>query len=233
LSLSVRSSVDQVLLSTALKANIEDEIVCAIHEAIVASIQHPAGIAVLPYAIRILQRDSSAASPVVRQSAIKFLGDVELIIHPRIPPRKSIGGPASALEDGVDDMEKDGMEEADMGQVEENVHAPQTMDEESDEQESDGQEPFRAVGGPMLVESARSTLRPPLLPSFVTDTTRVDGVAISASVSDHIQFQQESLITGTERTNPFNDGGIGSGIRADASEDEIPEIDMGFDSDEE
>jgi hypothetical protein len=83
------------------------------------------------------------------------------------------------------------------------------------------------------VESARSTLRPPLLPSFVTDTTRVDGVAISASVSDHIQFQQESLITGTERTNPFNDGGIGSGIRADASEDEIPEIDMGFDSDEE
>jgi hypothetical protein len=41
------------------------------------------------------------------------------------------------------------------------------------------------------------------------------------------------MTTGTARTNPFNDGGIGSRIRADANEDEIPEIDMGFDSDEE
>lgn len=234
LSLSVRCSVDQVLLSTALKVNIEDGVVCAIHKAIVTSIQHPAGIAFLPHAIRILQRDSSAASPVVSQSATKFLGDVEMIIHPRMPRGKSIGGPTFALQDGVDDMEKHQMEEADSGQVGGNVHVPQTMDEEFDEQESDGwEEPFRAVDGPMPVESARSTLRTPLLPSFVTDAPPGDGVAVSASVSDHNQFQQESLSTGTERTNMSNDGGVGSGISGDANEDEIPEIDMGFDSDEE
>jgi len=220
LSLSIRSSIDQILLSTALKPNIEDGIVCALHQAILTSVQHPAGNAVLPHATRILNRDSSAAVAIVRQSAMKHLQDLELIIHPKMPPRIATAEPVSVNEDEMDGMmghEQDGQET--MDQIEEPITLTQTAVEPPTVYEPPrvSREPVPAAAQP---EPQRRSLRPPLLPSFVTDSSvRVERAGISApSQPENAELGETGRLQMSE---------------ADVNRTEIPEIDMGFDSDEE
>jgi len=56
----------------------------------VANLQFPAGTAVLPHVLRILERDATGVEGVVRASAVKGLRDVEMLVHSRMPAVKSI-----------------------------------------------------------------------------------------------------------------------------------------------
>ena len=231
LSLSIRSSIDQVLLSTALKTNIDDGIVCALHQAIVTSIQHPVGIAVLPQAIRILNRDLSAAVAIVRQSAVKHLRDLELIIHPKMPPRTSTVEPVPLNEDEMDGMmDHDQDDQEARVQIEEPITLTRTAVEPSIVYKSPrvSKEPVPTAAQP---EPQRPSLRPPLLPSFVTNSSvRMERAGVSAP------SQPENAELGETGNQPVVDPLEISRLQmteADVNRTEIPEIDMGFDSDEE
>src|SRR5271156_1005127 len=88
LSLSSRSSIDEVILSAALDPHLSPEILCALHQTIVTSVQFAAGPSILPHALRILERDSASRLETVRTSAVSGLRDLEILIHPRLPPQK-------------------------------------------------------------------------------------------------------------------------------------------------
>ena len=224
LSLSIRSSIDQVLLSAALKANIKDGIVCALHQAIVTSVQHPAGVAILSHAIRILNRDSSAAAAIVRQSAIKHLQDLELIIHPKMPPRTATVEAVSVNEDEVDGtMDLDQDEQEDTDQIEEPITLMQATLEQPVVNESTAvsEEPLPAATQP---EPQRPSLRPPLLPSFVTDSSVGVEKGAFHGLGNAPSGGSEKQDAGIRQSQ------IGD---ADVNEAEIPSIDMGFFSDEE
>jgi len=88
LNLSSRSSIDEVILSTALDSNFSPEILSRLHQAIVTSVQFAAGPSILPHALRIFERDSASRLEVVRTSAVSGLRELEILIHPRLPPQK-------------------------------------------------------------------------------------------------------------------------------------------------
>jgi len=104
LSLSSRSSIDEVILSTALDSNFSPEILSKLHQAIVTSVQFPAGPSIIPHALRIFERDSASRLEVVRTSAVSGLRELEILIHPRLPPQKV---PKYSEEDKDEEQQED------------------------------------------------------------------------------------------------------------------------------
>ena len=248
LSLSTRSSIDQVILSTAMRSGLPGEVVCGLHRAMVTSIRFPAGVAVLPHVIRILERDCTDDREIVRDSAKKGMEEIEGIVHPRLPVQLT---PTAARQ--VEDDEEDEIGE---GEIVEDIMtiADQTGMEESGQEIRDQQyleqphpesqePPYAAVD--ISNVSSISVVPQPTLPSFVTEYQSQkqhevrpppESVLLTA-LSDQLQSESAIVMTAVKPMDAVDDvfsmGGWKSVQTENDEEDEIPEIDMGFDSDEE
>jgi hypothetical protein len=215
-------------------------VVCALHRAIVASIRFPAGVAVLPHAMRILERDSVADVGIVRDSAIKGMVEIEGIIHVRLPAQKTLvprqrkdgeeeesaNGDVQSMEDTV--METIASETVmEGGEVKQFVHPP-----------SDPISPPPAETS----KASKAEVPPRSLPSFVTESqpqiqsvlqTKVPRPSTSKSGETRVD-----VTTTVKRPSAGDDvfsmgGWKDTKAKDDEEDEEIPEIDMEFDSDEE
>jgi hypothetical protein len=228
LSLSTRSSIDQIVLSTALRTGISDDISCALHKAIVGSILFPAGIAIIPHAIKILHRDMASNVEKVKDSAMKGLAQIEGILRPRLPAQK---GPAVQSKD--DEEEEDEITEEDAVEVEEMV-----MDEIVVAQAGFALEEPERVSRPEAEELVK------VVPSFVAGSKANATPSTAAGATSSINSGQSVPVTidtatttvkvVTQKRDVFSMGAWKSQKEDDDDEElDIPEIDMGFDSDEE
>jgi hypothetical protein len=220
-------------------------VVCALHRSITASIRFPAGVAVLPHALRILERDSTADVEVIRDSSVRGLYEIEGIVHPRLPPQRApMNSKQTTNEEEVE--EEDG--EVD---VVEDMITEEAMMEEKVEQpiiQTEFEIPTIPTTNENIPVTTALEIQQPTLPSFVTGsqtkqtTNSSANTPLSAKISkplkvDSIQPRASVPIT-VERTSATNDifsmGAWKSVEAKDKNEDEeIPEIDMEFDSDEE
>ena len=235
LSLSTRSSIDQILISTALRSGISSDVGCALHRSIVASIRFPAGVAVLPHALRILERDSTADVELVRDSAVRGLSEIEGIVHPRLPTQR---GPMTSKQTAnEEEMEEEGGEV----DVAEDMITEETMVEEKVEQpivQTELETPTIPTTNDKTSETSVLEAQQTTLPSFVTvsqtkQTTNSTNKLLSAKLSKPLK-----VVTTVKPTSAANDifsMGAWKSVEAkdDDEEEEIPEIDMEFDSDEE
>lgn len=229
-----------MLLSSALRLGLAADVACALHRAIVVSIQFPAGIAVLPHALRILSRDSTADVEIVKDSAVKGMAEIEGIIHLRLPAQKT------PVQRKTKDEEEEESANGDVENVEDTVM--ETITEETVIEASKVKELVHHPSEPISLPPAETSnaskveVPPKSLPSFVTESrpqfqSAVQTKVARPSTSESVQTRV-NVTTTAERQSTGNDvfsmGGW-KDIRAkdDEDDEEIPEIDMEFDSDEE
>ena len=209
---------------------------CALHRAIVTSIQFPATVAVLPHAIRILERDSGAEGEKVRESAVKGLAELEGIIHSRLPPQKGPGvsNPQSHGEEEMVEVDEDSAdEETDQMIVEETV---------VEQDVPNGNENLESEPEPAASNRLETNVPKPSLPSFVAPAkptmaipqgTSSSGLS-GKSASDGIPVAAANKDVNRGAKDVYSTGAWKSVQTGENDEDEeMPEIDMGFDSDEE
>lgn len=234
MTLSIRSSIDQVILSVALSPGLSPDVLCELHRAIVASVQFPAGIAVLPHALRILERDLAADIQVVRDSAACGLGEMEWLIHPRLPPQKRPVPRHKTSSDGDEDNE----ERATHMTTDEPV-VEKTIVEPIFEAQPENLE--RGKDAEVSESPIDDTPRPPL-PSFVAGPeAQVSLKTTQNSAKEPRPMQEEPsqslpvrVIVSQGIEKNLNIGPWTTTYQQEDEEDEaIPEIDMEFDSDEE
>lgn len=214
--------------------------VCALHRAIIASIRFPAGVAVLPHAMRILERDSVADVGIVRDSAIKGMTEIEGIIHVRLPAQKT----------PVQRQRKDGEEEestnGDVESMEDTVM--ETITEETVIEGSEVKQFVHPQSDPIspppaeTSKASKAEVPPRSLPSFVTESQSQIQSVLQTKVprpSTSESGQTRVNVTTTMKRPSTGDDVFSMGgwkdIKAkdDEEDEEIPEIDMEFDSDEE
>jgi hypothetical protein len=221
LNLSTRYSIDKVVLSTSMKTGINADIVIALHGAIMASVHFPAGIAVLPHAIRIFEKDCSGIVSV-RESAMRCLKEVEWLIHPRLPAQKT--GNKTGDENRIEDRYESGDKDLDESQdALENERESEGDDEGENERENETSEHIGTGDNDLQPNVPHNTVDGAIsVPTFVS-MVPVEAVANGPNFS-----------TGTK--NPavrdvFSTGGWKNIQKEDEESDGIPEIDMEFDSD--
>lgn len=213
---------------------------CALHRAIVASIRFPASVVILPHAIRILERDSAADVEIVRDSAVKGMTEIEGIIHSRLPMQKT------SMQRKMEEEEEEDSMNGDMKSVEDMV--VKTITEETVTKTSEVKELIYPPSEPISLTPAEtsnaSKAETPSrsLPTFVTGSRPQIQSFLQAkipgpSTSESIQTRGDETATmkrPNTRVEVFNMG-ESKNIRAkdDEEDEEIPEIDMEFDSDEE
>lgn len=201
------------------------------------SVLFPAGIAIVPHAIRILERDSASDVEKVKDSAIKGLGEIEGLIHPRLPAQR---GPSRQSKADDEEEEDEITEENEVGEedivMEEIVvvSEPLVAPEEPE-----------MVSQPEVTMSTKVAAPGPVLPSFVTGSTNATPVATAGTASSvnsvpsaPVTIDRTSTPTAkvvTQKQDIFTMGAWKSQKEEDDDDEEleIPEIDMGFDSDEE
>lgn len=229
------------------------QILCALHRAIVTSVLFPATIAAIPHILRILERDSGSNWESVRDSAVRGLAELEGIIHPRLPAQR-----APAMQRGSEGTTE---EEQEDNEVEEALNSERSEDMDMEErivedvtavQENPSPEPLKsATEREPQTKEIRSAESVPTLPSFVnTIHTNLQSAITSSSVTtanDGPTLQRETSLSTISMTaerktenrlnDVFNTGAWKQIEKKDQVEededDEIPEIDMDFDSDEE
>lgn len=206
----------------------------------------------IPHALRILERDSASTSMSVRETAVRALGELEGILHPRMPARKGpVGqmGQEDEMEDDVVDEEAEEQDEvngtgADEMFVEE-VTTITTITNDTP------MEPPKTDTGPEppKEEATKPAAQTPTLPSFVSTS---DAATTTSTISDDnlalktTGTSQVKPITSPPTTTKRSDRNVNDIFNTGAwkqiqskkegeeeDEEEIPEIDMGFDSDEE
>jgi hypothetical protein len=214
------------------------DVTCALHRAIVASIRLPAGVAIFPHAIRILERDSAADLGIVRDSAIKGMTEIEGIIHSRLPMQRT--SMQRKMEEEEESMN------GDMKSVEDMVM--KTIPEETVIKASEVKQfihpPSEPISLPPATTSNASKADIPLrsLPSFVTESRPQIQSILQTKI--HGPLTSESIQTRVDATTPTKRPTTGNDVfnmnewkdiraKDDEEDEEIPEIDMGFDSDEE
>ena len=194
----------------------------------------------MPHAIRILERDSAADLGNVRDSAVKGMAEIEGIIHARLPAQK----PPMPLkpEDGDDEDSSNG----DVDRAEEMI--TETITEEMVVDESEVKQSDELPSNPISISRAETSntfemdVASRSLPSFITESQpqiqSVLSTKISKPSTSESGMTRVDVTTTVKRSNTGNDVfsmGAWKDIQAkvDEEEDEIPEIDMEFDSDEE
>jgi hypothetical protein len=226
------------VVSTALRTGLSDDILCALHKAIVGSILFPAGIAIIPHAIKILQRDMASNVEKVKDSAVKGLAEIEGILHPRLPAQK---GPAVQSKDDEEEEEDEITEENEV-EVEEMV-----MDEIVVAQAGFAAEEPERVSRPEAEVPAKVVAAEPVLPSFVAGSKANATSSTAAGAISSVNSVQSAPVTidtaatatavkvVTQKRDVFSMGAWKSQKEEEDDDEEldIPEIDMGFDSDEE
>ena len=230
-----------------LKQSIDPSVLCALHQAIVTSVMFPAGPVVLPHALRILERDMGSPVEKVRMSAIRSGREIEVIVHARLPAqRPPIQGRPVVTEDGLgsgDEMNDEGEEDL-MGdeampeevdaasevKMENTIPQPQVGERSTSEQDK--------VEEPLPLGQAAQPL--PTLPSFVSGSNRPEPTVSTSSVTPKsLAVKGSSTATDLPKREPkkvdvFSTGAWkGTTTKDDESDEEMPEIDMGFDTDEE
>lgn len=209
---------------------------CALHRAIVASVQFPATVAVLPHALRILERDSTGQVESVRTSAVRGLAEVEGIIHSRLPPQKR--PPVSnvtAIEEAIVDLKEDELdEESDKLVSHSKIVIAQGIPNGDEEKKSDPE--------PEIPKRLEIQPRQPDLPSFVTASEAtpriVSNIMPNTDPSGQKRLPSAPAAAGNrdvkKDSNDVYNAGAWKSVRTDETDEdaEIPEIDMGFDSDE-
>lgn len=236
LTLSVRMSIDKVILSAALKNIHDDDVILALHEAIITIVQFPAEIAVLSHAIQIFENDCGSGSAKVRESAMKKFQTIELLNHPRLPTRGRTSFPTP-----VNDVREEGVsdDEFDIGLPNENSRTEVIFVEplENTVPEAD------ITKGPAmdLAMDSNST------PSLATSSLPVFVSAVPAPVAPDTSHEKVIVYTNDSSStmppvmqakNKEEDSfskGPWRALEEDNDEDceSIPEIDMGWDDDEE
>jgi hypothetical protein len=193
-------------------------------------------VAVLPHAIRILERDSGAEGEKVRESAVKGLAELEGIIHSRLPPQKGPGvsNPQSQGEEQMVEVDEDSPdEETDEMVVEETV---------VEQDVPNGNEKSESESAPAASNGLETNVTKPSLPSFVAPAEptlpRSQGTSSSSSsgksASDAISMAVASKDVNRGVKDVYSTGAWKNVQTGENDEDEeMPEIDMGFDSDEE
>jgi len=205
-----------------------------LHDAIVASIQFPAMVAVLPHALRILERDGAAEVQSVRVSAVRGLAELESIVHSRLPPQK---GPTVS-------NQQTGMEEEAVEEDGENEEVGEMVVEETEIEEgitNGDKKPEVQVDVTETTTTISETNPPqPNLPSFVTAAQETHQPRLDPSSTTKVPVQkmpEPVLVTATKVVKSTKDVysmGAWRGVQTneDEEDEEMPEIDMGFDSDE-
>jgi hypothetical protein len=207
------------------------------------SLRFPAGVAVVPHAIRILDRDAMSIVQVVRDSALRSLEVVEMILHPRLPPVKGV---TRVVDNGTGDGEIEDVNMEDITHEDLEQETQETgesiLGESVQEivEEANEPEKLQVVEEEVTVTSTVSedNSKQSFLPSFVQSP---DDEPIS-----HLQKETRSLTTPNfQITRSINSTTTSTTIekkvqtnreKKESQEDDeesIPEIDMGFDSDEE
>jgi hypothetical protein len=251
LSISTRSTIDQVILSAALQSVLPAEIVCALHRAIVTGILFPGAIAVIPHALRILERDCGSNFMSVRDSAVRGLAELEGMIHPRLPAQRG-----SAMQRGREDTKEEEEVNEEQEEVlhregsEDMIMEERVVEEVTTGQENSAPESLKpAVELELRTTGIQSAVPTVSLPSFVHTTHKASPSAFHStsvtSMKSKLTSQTATLSpisTTTERKSGnrahdiFNTGAWKQIQKKDQEEeeeeDEIPEIDMDFDSDE-
>jgi hypothetical protein len=244
ITLSTRNAIDQIIVSLALKRSLDPEIVCALHEAIVTSVIFPAGPAILPHAIKIIERDSAHSVEKVRNSAAVAGREIELILHPRLPAQKSRVSSQKMeeeqAEEGDEEESVDGMQEEAQMETDNVEELPMEMEIfDQDEGTRNGLQ-----SGAQPSKDAVATVQPmnvTQLPSFVSNSSNEPPVksviAPMATIVSEIRNVAHTtpLTTAPEQKKDLFTPGTGKNLatKEEESDDEIPEIDMGFDTDEE
>ena len=170
----------------------------------------------------------------MRLSAVRGLGELEGIIHSRLPPQK---GPAVSTQQTQGEEEKvemeDEEEEVDEMVVEETVveEVIANGDENPDVQVSITEtkttisEPNPPQSNlPSFVSAAQKTQPPRLNPSTATAPVQKMTEAVPVTATKVVKSTKDVYSRGAWRGVQTNE---------DEEDEEMPEIDMGFDSDEE
>lgn len=215
---------------------------CALHRGIVTSIRFPAGVAVLPHVIRILERDCGDDVEIVRDSAVKGLVEIEGIVHSRLPPQRGVSVAKKAEDEEI-------MEDADdeIDTVEDMITEETVVEETIEQPIVHAQtEPPEISENPLNIAGPEA--QHPTLPAFVTgsqakqftksSTDPVTSTKLSESIkleSQHTRLAIPTTMKSTSSANDIFSMGAWKDVRAkdDEEDEDIPEIDMDFDSDEE
>ena len=252
--MSTRSTIDQVILSAILRSMLLPEILCALHRAIVTSVLFPAAIAVIPHILRILERDSGSNWASVRDSAARGLAELERIVHPRLPAQR--GPVIQRGREGTTEEEQEEEEEVEVlnsERSEDMVLEERIVEDVPAVQENPTPESLKsAIEREPQTKEIRPSESVPSLPSFVnTIHTNPQSAITSSRVmtgNDGPILQTETSLstismaakrrTENRLEDVFNTGAwkqikIKDLAEEEDTEDEIPEIDMDFDSDEE
>ena len=189
----------------------------------------------LPHAIRILERDCGAEVETVRLSAIRGLAELEGIIHSRLPPQK---GPTVSTQQTEGEEEKVEMEDEDEEEEVDEMVVEETVVEEviangketPDVQVSVAEtttisEPNPPQSNlPSFVAAAQKTQPPRANPSTATPPVQKMTEAVPVTATKVVKSTKDVYSRGAWRGVQTNE---------DEEDEEMPEIDMGFDSDEE
>jgi hypothetical protein len=203
-------------------------------------------MAVIPHALRILERDCVAGEVSVRDSAVKGLMELEGIIHPRLPVRK---GPVKQMASEEEEETEGGEEE----EVEEDAvldgDKPEDMDFEEPATEADPipAESLKTATEKEVQKDSHPAKPASKLPSFVAPSDTHSPIVKSSTITSTVKITQTSPMethTSSNTTTTRSEGRVNDIFNtgawkqpktedAEEEEEEIPEIDMGFDSDEE
>ena len=233
LSLSTRTSIDQIVLSLALKQSVDSEVLCALHDSIVTSVMFPAGVAILPHAIQIIERDSAHPIEKVKGSALRAGREIELIVHSRLPTQKRHIS-SKQVEDQQEEMESvDGIQE-DMEMEMENTTELGAEKEEGGILPTEIQTVTNVLASVEPSPCSQPPPPPPSLPSFVRETVASTKNPIASQSTKVENESTSSLQPAPEKKSDVFSRGAWKTIttKDEESDEEIPEIDMGFDTDE-
>jgi hypothetical protein len=238
--------VDQVILSCALRSTIPSDVLCGLHRAIVTSVLFPAGAAILPHALRILERDSMANVAMVKVSAVCALAKIETVVHTRLPGVKPPIISKSPAEEDEEDSES-GIEIGNPPVLEDYHHRHESPSVNTGNGPLLGDHPLkehRTSSIPSFPEIREELIRPsiPNIPPPVyrpeTEAT-LEALNMSLGIKPRVTEVKDMETAKGEgkegvKKDIFSMGGWKGVQTADVEEDEeMPEIDMGFDSDEE
>lgn len=201
----------------------------------------------LPHAIRILERDCSARIESVRNSAIKGLQEIEMIIHVRLPPQKTPALPKTLEDEEGDENEGNDIEIPEKIIAEENVVENAYAEPIVEPKLFDAERP---VASPSASITTIAEIVRPSLPAFVTTTQGQSSASfkevpptssierpklfLGDEVTPASQTKTVAAITKPDNTRDIFASGGWKDVRTttDDEDEEIPEIDMGFDSDD-
>jgi hypothetical protein len=190
----------------------------------------------LPHAIRILERDCGAEVETVRLSAVRGLAELEGIIHSRLPPQKGPSMSSQQTELGEEKVVTE--EDNDDEEIDEMIVEETVVEEGIVNGDEKPEGPVSVIEPTTTISETHHTRSS--LPSFVkaAQTTQLPRLDSSSTATPSVQKIPEPVhVTATKVVKSTKDVysmGAWKGVQTneDEEDEEMPEIDMGFDSDE-